>query len=472
MSFSQYGSEAVLPSLADIKNQCYWLDDVDAPKDRSRLIGKLTADLVIVGGGFTGLWAAIEAKQNDPSLDVVLVEGDAIAHGASGRNGGFVAASLTHGLANGIRRWPNELARIVKAGQENLDAIEAFINEHQIDCDWLRVGEIDVATEPYQLDALKSFVPTAQTYGEHLVWLDQDQMRNKLNSPTFMGGLFDPDGVAICDPARLAWGLRDAALALGVRIYEHTPVSELDDKRTVIEVKCEFGLVRTPKVLLATNAYPALLRRLKYLIVPVYDSVLVTEPLTATQKSDIGWTGQEGISDSGNQFHYYRPTQDGRILWGGYDATYHYRSGFGTKFEQSTNSWPKLADHFFSTFPQLAGLKFEYGWSGAIDTCTRFSAFWGMAMGNKVSYVAGYTGLGVGASRFGARVAINQLLKLDNPELEFEMTRTLPKPFPPEPLRSASINFTRWSLDQADRHQGKRNWWLRLLDRLGMGFDS
>jgi glycine/D-amino acid oxidase-like deaminating enzyme len=472
MSFSQYGSEAVLPSLADIKNQCYWLDDVDAPKDRSRLIGKLTADLVIVGGGFTGLWAAIEAKQNDPSLDVVLVEGDAIAHGASGRNGGFVAASLTHGLANGIRRWPNELARIVKAGQENLDAIEAFINEHQIDCDWLRVGEIDVATEPYQLDALKSFVPTAQTYGEHLVWLDQDQMRNKLNSPTFMGGLFDPDGVAICDPARLAWGLRDAALALGVRIYEHTPVSELDDKGTVIEVKCEFGLVRTPKVLLATNAYPALLRRLKYLIVPVYDSVLVTEPLTTTQKSDIGWTGQEGISDSGNQFHYYRPTQDGRILWGGYDATYHYRSGFGTKFEQSTNSWPKLADHFFSTFPQLAGLKFEYGWSGAIDTCTRFSAFWGMAMGNKVSYVAGYTGLGVGASRFGARVAINQILKLDNPELEFEMTRTLPKPFPPEPLRSASINFTRWSLDQADRHQGKRNWWLRLLDRLGMGFDS
>jgi glycine/D-amino acid oxidase-like deaminating enzyme len=472
MSFSQYGSDAVLPSLADIRNQCYWLDDVDAPKDRSRLIGKLTADLVIVGGGFTGLWAAIEVKQNNPTLDVVLVEGDAIAHGASGRNGGFVAASLTHGLANGLSRWPNELARIVKAGQENLDAIEAFINEHQIDCDWLRVGEIDVATEQYQIESLKSFVPTAGTYGEHLVWLDQDQMRAKLNSPTFIGGLFDPDGVAICDPARLAWGLRDAALALGVRIYEHTPVSELDDKGSAIEVKCEFGQVRTPKVLLATNAYPALLRRLKYLIVPVYDSVLVTEPLTTTQKSDIGWNGQEGVSDSGNQFHYYRPTADGRILWGGYDATYHYRSGFGTKFEQSTSSWPKLADHFFATFPQLAGLKFEYGWSGAIDTCTRFSAFWGMALGNKVSYVAGYTGLGVGASRFGARVAVNQLLNFNNPELEFEMTRTLPKPFPPEPLRSASINFTRWSLDQADRHQGKRNWWLRLLDRLGMGFDS
>jgi hypothetical protein len=117
-------------------------------------------------------------------------------------------------------------------------------------------------------------------------------------------------------------------------------------------------------------------------------------------------------------------------------------------------------------------LKFEYGWSGAIDTCTRFSAFWGMAMNEKVSYVAGYTGLGVGASRFGARVALDKLFKLENPDLNFKMTRTLPRPFPPEPLRSAGINFTRWSLDQADRHQGKRNWWLKLLDKLGMGFDS
>ena len=472
MSFSQYASEAVLPSLADIKNQCYWLDDVDAPVDRSRLIGKLTADLVIVGGGFTGLWAAIEAKQLQPNLDIVLVDGDAIAHGASGRNGGFVAASLTHGFVNGLQRWPNELKRLVKAGHENLDAIEDFVIANNIDCDWRRVGEIDVATEEYQVKILQSFVEKAAEYGEHLIWLDQNQVKQKLNSPTFIGGLFDPDSVAICDPARLAWGLRDSALALGVRIFEHTPVAELTDKGAFVEVACEFGQVQAPKVLLATNAYPALLKRLKYLVVPVYDSVLVTEPLSEQQKADIGWNSAEGISDSGNQFHYYRPTADGRILWGGYDATYHFRSGFGKEFEQSTASWPKLADHFFTTFPQLAGLKFEYGWSGAIDTCTRFSAFWGMAMRGKVSYVAGYTGLGVGASRFGARVALNKLFKLNNPDLDFEMTRTLPKPFPPEPLRSATINFTRWSLDQADRHQGKRNWWLKLLDRLGMGFDS
>lgn len=472
MVFSHSASTKVLPSLADIKNQCYWLDDIDAPKDKSRLIGTITSDLVIVGGGFTGLWAAIEAKTGNPELDVVLVEGEAIAHGASGRNGGFVAASLTHGFANGLARWPTELERLVAAGHENLDAIEDFVIKHNIDCDWRRVGEIDVATEQYQVDVLQSFIEQAANYGEQLVWLDQPQVRAKINSPTYVGGLFDPDSVAICDPARLAWGLRDVAIALGVQIYEHTPVREISDKADFVELQCEFGTLRTPKVLLATNAYPALLKRLKYLIVPVYDSVLVTEPLSPQMRADIGWKSNEGISDSGNQFHYYRPTEDGRILWGGYDATYHYRSGFGKEFEQSTASWPKLADHFFITFPQLADLKFEYGWSGAIDTCTRFSAFWGLAMQRKVAYVAGYTGLGVGASRFGARVALDQLFDWANPDLDFEMTRTLPKPFPPEPLRSATINFTRWSLDQADRNQGKRNWWLRLLDRLGMGFDS
>lgn len=472
MVFSHIASEQVLPSLADVKKKCYWLDDVDAPTDKSRLIGSNSSDLVIVGGGFTGLWAAIEAKTLQPNLQVTIVEGSAIAHGASGRNGGFVAASLTHGFANGLLRWPDELARLIRAGAQNLDAIEDFVIANNIDCDWQRVGEIDVVTEPYQEEKLRPFIEQAAQYGEHLEWLDQSAVRAKLNSPTYISGLFDPDSVAICDPARLAWGLRDVALRMGVEIFEHTPVLELDQQGDQVILTCEFGTIKAPKVLLATNAYPALLKRLKYLIVPVYDSVLVTEPLTEQQRADIGWATNEGISDSGNQFHYYRPTVDGRILWGGYDATYHFRSGFGKEFEESTASWPKLADHFFTTFPQLAGLKFEYGWSGAIDTCTRFSAFWGLAMAGKVAYVAGYTGLGVGASRFGARVALNKLFNWDNPELDFEMTRTLPKPFPPEPLRSATINFTRWSLDLADRNQGKRNWWLKLLDRLGMGFDS
>lgn len=473
MAFSHTPSTRYLTSLADVREGSYWLDDELEPvNDASRVIGQLTADLLIIGGGFTGLWAAIEAKQHDPDLDVVLVEGNAVARGATGQNGGFVAASLTHGFANGLDRWPDDIARLTQMGQENLNGIEKFVIDNKIDCDWMRVGEMDVATEEYQIEGLQDFVDLAKPFGEELIWLDQNETRQRLNSPTYLGALFDPDSVAICDPARLAWGLRDTALALGVRIFEHSLVNDLQEKSDRVRAVTQFGSVTSPRVLLATNAFPPLLRRLKYLIVPVYDSVLVTEPLNAQQRSDIGWAGNEGVSDTGNQFHYYRPTADGRILWGGYDATYHYRSGFGPQHESSAKSWPKLADHFFATFPQLEGLRFEYAWSGAIDTCTRFSAFWGSAMNDKVVYVAGYTGLGVGSSRFGAQVAIDKLLDRATERRELKMTNTLPIPFPPEPFRAAGINFTRWSLDKADRNQGKRNIWLRSLDRLGLGFDS
>lgn len=472
MPFSDQVNPNVLPSLADVLEESYWMDDEAWPDEKSRLVGQLKADLVIVGGGFTGLWAAIEAKTTNPNLDVVLVEGNWIAYGASGRNGGFVAASLTHGFANGLNRWPDELAKLTKLGQENLTAIENFIKTEKIDCDWRRVGEIDVATENYQVEELRGFVDLAGQYGEDLVWFNESEVKAKVNSPTYLGGLYDPDGVALVDPARLAWGLRDSALKLGVRIFENTTVNELEEIGETVKVITDLGSVITPKVLLATNAFPPLLRRLKYLIVPVYDSVLVTEPLNKEQRAQVGWDEFQGISDSGNQFHYYRPTEDGSILWGGYDATYNWRSGFGAAYERTVDSWIKLASHFFETFPQLEGLKFSHAWSGAIDTSSRFSAFWGQALKGKVAYVAGYTGLGVGASRFGAQVAIDLLFDRDTDRRNLEMVNSMPIPFPPEPFRSAGINFTRWSLDKADRNQGKRNLWLRALDRVGMGFDS
>jgi glycine/D-amino acid oxidase-like deaminating enzyme len=230
--------------------------------------------------------------------------------------------------------------------------------------------------------------------------------------------------------------------------------------------------VLADRVALATNAYPPLLRRLSHYVVPVYDYVLVTEPLTDAQWSAIGWSGREGISDTGNQFHYYRTTDDGRILWGGYDAVYHRGNGFGPQYENSRESYERLAGHFLQTFPQLAGIRFSHAWGGAIDTCSRFSAFWGTAHGGRTAYVAGYTGLGVGASRFGAATMLDLLDDRDTERTRLEMVRTKPLPFPPEPIRSIGISWTTASLQQADAHQGRRNLWLRTLDRLGLGFDS
>ncbi len=174
----------------------------------------------------------------------------------------------------------------------------------------------------------------------------------------------------------------------------------------------------------------------------------------------------------GNQFHYYRLTADNRILWGGYDAVYHAGGRIRPGYDQRTATFRLLAEHFAETFPQLDGVRFTHRWGGVIDTCSRFCAFFGRAYGGKLSYVVGYTGLGVGASRFGADVMLDLLRGEPTERTGLWMVRSKPTPFPPEPLRTAVIQLTRWSLARADAHNGRRNHWLRLLDALGLGFDS
>jgi glycine/D-amino acid oxidase-like deaminating enzyme len=207
-------------------------------------------------------------------------------------------------------------------------------------------------------------------------------------------------------------------------------------------------------------------------VVPVYDYVLVTEPLTPAQRESIGWFRREGLSDASWQFHYTRTTVDGRILWGGYDAVYYWNNGFGSHLEKDPASFARLAEHFFQVFPPLEGIHFTHAWGGAIDTCSRFSPFWGTAHHRKTAYAMGYTGLGVGASRFGARVILDILDGCQTERTALEMVRTKPLPFPPEPLRSLGIWLSRWSMAQADRNQGRENLWLRAMNWLGLGFDS
>ena len=208
-----------------------------------------------------------------------------------------------------------------------------------------------------------------------------------------------------------------------MRLFERTPIDSITSRDGQVVAASRRGVIRADRVALATNAYPPLLRRLKHYVVPVYDYVLVTEPLTDAQWSELGWSGREGVSDTGNQFHYYRTTQDGRILWGGYDAIYHAGNGFGPQYDHNRESYERLAEHFLQTFPQLRGIGFSHAWGGAIDTCSRFSAFWGTAHDGRVAYVAGYTGLGVGASRFGAATMLDLLDGRTTERTELEMVR-------------------------------------------------
>jgi glycine/D-amino acid oxidase-like deaminating enzyme len=462
----------VLRALADAEPAPYWLADPAAPEPAAALTGRTSCDLAVVGGGYTGLWTALRAKERDPSLEVVLLEADIAGGAASGRNGGFCSASLTHGLGNGLARWPADMPTLERLGRENLDGIEATLRRYGIDGEFERTGELDVATEDWQLAELRALAAEAAGVGRELDVLDADAVRAEVGSPTYLGGLWDRDGVAMVHPAKLAWGLREACLTAGVRVFERTPVRSIEDEDGRLRLRTPDGSAVAARVALGTGGFPAPLRRLRHFIVPVYDYALVTEPLSDAQLASVGWRNRQGVSDSGNQFHYYRLTADNRILWGGYDAIYHYGGAVRAELERRPETFAILAQHFFTTFPQLAEVRFSHAWGGVIDTCSRFCAFYGTAHGGRLAYAVGYTGLGVGATRFGGDVMLDLLGGTETERTGLAMVRSKPVPFPSEPLRYGAVQLTRWSLARADRRQGRRNLWLRALDAFGVGFDS
>ncbi|RHW23407.1 FAD-dependent oxidoreductase [Nocardioides immobilis] len=440
-----------------------WLDTPARPDPRPALTGDTTADLVVVGGGFCGLWTALRAVEREPGRDVLLLEGDRIAEHATGRNGGFCEASLTHGEHNGRTRWPGEYDDLVRLGVENLDAIEETMTRYAIDCGFLRGGTLTVATREHQVAGLAPDAPG---------FLDQDAVRAVVDSPTYLAGrLAGPETCAVVDPARLAWGLAGAAERQGVRIVENTPVTGIRRDGDHLEVATPNGVVRARRVALGTNAFRPLLRRLRLTTVPVYDYVLATEPLTDDLLAALRWDPALGVGDSGNQFHYYRITPDRRILWGGYDAIYHYGRSIESDHEERPATFALLAEHFHATFPQLDGLRFTHRWAGVIDTSTRFSASFGTAHGGRSSYALGFTGLGVGATRFAADVMLDLLSGVETERTRLEMVRRPAVPFPPEPVAWAGIELTRRALARQD-DTGRRGVWLRTLDRMGLGYDS
>lgn len=466
-------ASVVAHSLRETRSAVFWTEDLPAAMrpDRPPLRGTVPADLVVVGAGYSGLWTALLAKLRDPGRRVVVVEAQRVGWAASGRNGGFCEASLTHGHENGVRRWPREIDTLERLGRENLDGIEDTVASLALDVQFERTGQLAPAIELHQLAWLDDW--RAEAAGDpDVVYLDEAALRASIGSPTYLAGIWEKRECALVHPARLAAELARAAEERGVEIFERSHVTGLDSDRHGIVVTTRAGRVTAAQAVLATNVFPALLRRNRLMTVPVYDYVLMTEPLTGAQWDAIGWRDRQGIGDLANQFHYYRPTRDGRILFGGYDALYHYGRRVDPRYEERPDVWAKLASHFFTTFPQLEGLRFSHQWSGAIDTSTQFTAFFGTARGGRVAYAAGFTGLGVGSTRFAGDVMLDLLTGQDTERTRLEMVRRRPLPFPPEPAAAIGIHLTRRSLDRADHHEGRRNLLLKTLDAVGLGFDS
>jgi len=453
--------------LTGVRDACFWIEDVASPHRFPALAGRSSADLAVVGGGYAGLWTAVRAKQRDPGRSVVLLESRQLGWAASGRNGGFCAASLTHGEENGRRRWADEMGVLDRLGEENLDGIERTVTEQGMDVDFERTGELSVAVEPHQVDWIREKAETAGA-----PFLDQAAVRAEVNSPTYLAGVLGAD-TALLHPAKLVDELARVASDLGVVIHEDSHVTGVESGRAgPVTVRTASGAVLADAVALGTNAFPALVRRFRPYTVPVYDYAVMTEPLTPEQRESIGWRKRQGLDDLANQFHYYRLSADDRILFGGYDAEYRFGKRVRADYEHRPDVHRRLVSHLYTTFPQLEGVKVTHRWGGAIDTSTRFCAFYALAHRGRVAHAAGFTGLGVGATRFAADVLLDLLGHEDTERTRLEMVRRKPMPFPPEPVAAVGIQATRWSLDRADHREGRRNLWLRSLDRLGLGFDS
>lgn len=464
-------SDAVHRSLADARPTALWTDTGAAP-DPPDPVRSRTADLVIVGAGLTGLWAALLEREAHPSAEIVVLDAGVVGGGASGRNGGFISASLTHGLAHGMSMWPDEIETLVRLGNENLVACAAFVERHAIDADLRLCGVTRVATRPHEVDGLRAAAVLAERLGEDVEFLDRERMHADVHSVSYLAGLRQRSNYGLVDPAALTRGLAHVARSQEVVMHGHSPVKGVSATASGVVVRTDRAELRAARVIVATNGYPAPVRAVRRWVLPVYDYVLATEPLSDEQWSRIGWADRQGIRDSGNRFHYYRPTRDGRILFGGYDAIYHFGGRVSRQLDQRTASHQLLARHFVETFPQLEDLRFTHRWGGVIDSTTRFTPAFGTTHAGRTAWAVGYTGLGVGASRFGARVALDLVHGRDTELTRLAMVRRPPVRFPPEPFRWLGVAMTQRALARQDRNDGRRGVWLRLLDRFGIGFES
>jgi glycine/D-amino acid oxidase-like deaminating enzyme len=463
---------STVASVSAATPRSYWLDrDLAAPALGGDPVTSPTdTDLLVVGGGLTGLWAAFEAAS--AGREVLVVDAGAIGGGASGRCGGFINASITHGIAHGHARWPGEMHALVALQQAIWDDTLRLLDSHGTSDIIQPAGKFTVATSTHHLDQLAASIDVLRHYGQTVRQMGPDEVRAEVNSPTYLGGFHHVTANGVCDPVRLVHAIAGLAASAGARFAEHTRVDAIDEAPAGLVARTSTGAsIKAGAVLLATNAYRPLRRQLRMRVIPVYDHVITTEPLSAAQWDAIGWREPVGVTDAGNQFHYYRRTSDDRILFGGWDATYHFGGRVDERLELRDRTHQLLARHLLETFPVVEGTAISHRWGGPIDSTSRFTPMFGTAMDGRLGWSIGFTGLGVGASRFGALTALDLLAGERTARTELSMVRRSPLPFPPEPVRWPVVQLTKRALAREDR-TGRRGVWLRLLDRFGVGFDT
>src|SRR4051794_15490958 len=439
-----------LPRQAHVS---WWMEEARAalgPEPQPPLNGSTAADIVILGGGYTGLWTAWFLKERDPGCDVVLLEGDELCgSGPSGRNGGF-CYGMWEDLEALIRFFGETQAlRMAETAQRSVDEIEAWLSANGVDAWFMRGGHLTVATSAAQDGAWASLVSTAHRLdvGERFIELDAAAVQDRCRSPVFRGGLLQPDNATL-QPARLALGLRAALLERGVRIHESSHITRFRDGSSV-EVETTSGMVRAARGVLALGAWSASLPSFRRTIVPRGTYIVVTEP-APDRLAEIGWTGGEGLGDWRTALHYFRSTPDGRIAFGAAAATAGAGVGLGPRLRYDEASIVKLVDDFRRFFPSWADVGIEAAWGGPMDVTGRHQPSFGALPGGAVHYGVGYTGGGVGPCHLGGKILAGLTLGIDDEHTALPLVGMPMQRFPPEPLLSMGAALTQHAIVRKD----------------------
>lgn len=460
-------SEQALRALDSTRFTTYWLDSLGPASCEPSLLEGVSCDLLIVGGGFCGLWAAIQAKEKDPDRDVVLIEGKSIGNGASGRPAAIMSTSVMHGIDNTERMFPGEVAELERLGAENMDGFQQALEKYDIDCDVEWGGEMKVSIGDEGLPVVDEDYDLYCKYGHDAVKLDKDQVQSEIKSPIFHGAVWSKKRCGTVHPGKLVRGLKQVALDLGVRIFEYTPHVDNTYDAGRIEVQTPHGTVTAKKVLLATNAWAAGHKRIRSRVSAIRDRIVMTEPLTGEQLNSIGWQNRQGIYDTRTQLNYMRLTKDNRILFGG-RLEYFFGNNTDPAHDKTPKPFIRLVQSFYRTFPQLQNeIKFSHAWSGPIGLTTRMAVHYQKYHDGNMVFAGGYSGFGVTATRFGARVGLAVLDGVDIPETRMSFATTEPRYIPPEPFRWIGAMITMYALDTLDAKGGWRKIWIKLVQKMG-----
>ena len=412
-----------------------WLEEALAVHDggpAAALEGEQTADVCIVGGGYTGLWTALRIKELEPGCDVAIVEADVCGAGASGRNGGFLTTWWSK-LGTLIKACGEEEGvRIARASEEAVDSIEAFCSEHDIDAHFRRGGWLWVATAPAQVGIWESAIQECERHDVHeFVRLTPDELHEHIDQPTHLAGAFEPR-TATVHPAHLVRGLRRVALERGVRIYENSPMLSLR-RAGRPRVRTPDGEITAGTTALALNAWAAAIPELSRAIVPVTSDLVATAPDHALLER-MRWTRAEAIADARLMVHYYQATRDGRIVFGKGGGSLAYNAKIGDDFNHAPRRSAWVAQHMHRILPATVGAEITHTWAGPVARTDDGLPIFGHLADNVV-HGGGYSGNGVGPSWVGGRILASLSLGRSDEWSSAGLVRDPGRAFPPEPVR-------------------------------------